>query len=148
MTDTLFRQARKMTIYSQEELAEIFHVDARTVRRWDSGEIQTPDDVMGRMAELACNPMLLYRHFKTKYNIPDEMLPEVDAFSLSQAVVTLLNELSRLEQTQIASKLLAMAADGAIDPGEETTFAFIMTQLDSVRQAVELLRYCRKGWSG
>lgn len=138
------RTGRIMTGRSQEEMAGILHIDPRTLRRYESGEEATPDDVMLKVAELAKSPMLMYLHFKVKYQIADEILPQVEEMPLAQAVVNLLSELAELEQSGVASKLLALAADGLIDPGEEKDFDFIMARLDGVRRGVELLRYSRK----
>lgn len=129
---------------SQERMAEFLEVDPRTLRRWESGEDPTPDDAMGLLADLVGSPYLLYRHYKEKYQIGDEILPAVEEASLSRAVCALLTELTELEESGAASRLLSMASDGLIDPAEKEDFAFIMAKLDGVRRAVETLRYSRK----
>ena len=129
---------------SQESMADLLAVDARTLRRYESGELPTPDDVMLRVAEMAEDPLLLYQHFKGKYHISDDMLPPVEAVPLAVAVVNLLTELDRLERGRVASRLLELARDGIIEPGEAEDYRMIMKQLDGVRRAVELLRYYRR----
>lgn len=143
---TLVRAGRIMSGKTQEELAELLHIDPRTLRRYESGEDETPDDIMYAVAKLADCQLLLYKHFKFKYRIQDDILPEVESFPLAQAVVTLLAELQELERNHVASRLLAMAADGVIDTREKADFNFVMQKLDGVRQAVELMRYCRKDY--
>lgn len=135
---------RLMTGLSQEEMAERLHVDVRTLRRYETGELPTPDEVMLEAASAAGEPYLLYWHFREKYRIPDSMMPPVQPTPLAVAVVNLLSELEKLERTRTASRLLELARDGVIDPGEETAFRMIMETLDGVRQAVELLRYSRR----
>lgn len=137
-------EGRELSGMSQEELAEYLRIDPRTLRRYESGEIQTPDGVMLEVTELAGRPLLLYRHFKEKYGISDEILPPVEAVPLSLAVVNLLTELDRLERGRVASRLLELARDGIIDPGEASDYQMIMKQLDGVRRAVEMLRYYRR----
>ena len=130
---------------SQEALADYLRIDPRTVRRYESGEIPVPDGVMLEVAELPhVPPILLYKHFKRKYDIGDDILPPVEAVPLSVAVIHLLRELRRLETAQAATKLLDLADDGIIDPEEQTDFDMIMDKLDGVRRAVELLRYHRR----
>lgn len=142
---SLLREGRELADMTQERLAEYLDIDTRTLRRYEAGDIPTPDRVMLEVAELAGQPSLLYKHFKQKYGIPDEILPQIEVVPLAVAVINLLRELKRLETNQVATKLLDLADDGIIDPGEETDFAVIMDKLDGVRRAVELLRYSKKG---
>lgn len=141
---TIMREGRDLAGMSQEELAEYLRLDPRTVRRYESGELPVPDSVMLEVTELAGRPLLLYRHFKEKYGISDEILPPVTEVPLAVAAVNLLHELEKLERSQAASKLLALSADGVIDPGEESDFAMILGKLDGVCRAAALLRYHRK----
>lgn len=141
---SLLRKGRELAGMSQEALAEYLNVDVRTVKRYEAGDLPTPDRVMLDVAELAEQPLLLYKHFKQKYGISDEILPPIEVVPLAVAVIHLLRELRKLEEQQIATKLLALADDGTIDPDEEKDFAFVMDKLDGVRRAVELLRYSRK----
>ena len=129
---------------SQEQLADYLHVDPRTVRRYESGELPVPDGVMLDLTELAGRPILLYKHFKAKYEIADEILPPVESVPLAVAVINVLRELRKLEEHKVASRLLDLADDGVIDPEEKEGFDMIMKQLDGVRRAVELLRYHRR----
>lgn len=136
-----------MSGMSQEELAEYLHIDERTVRRYESGELPVPDHIMVEVAELpgVTEPaFLMHRHYKEKYGIADEILPPVQRVPLAVAVINLLREGKRLEQSQVMTKLLELADDGIIDPEEKTDFELIMDKLDGFRKAMELLRYSRK----
>lgn len=138
------RECRILAGKTQSEFAELVNVSIRALRRYESGEEETPDDVMTAAATIAECPLLLHRHFKQKYRLGDDILPSVEEIPLAQAVVTLLVELAELEREHVGSTLLELAKDGRIDPSEETDFAFVMKRLDGVRRAVELIRYCRK----
>ena len=136
-----------MSGLTQEELADYLHVDPRTVRRYESGELPVPDGVMMLVAELqgvTTPALLMHKHYKRKYGISDEILPPAEQVPLAVAVIHLLRELRKLEEGRVASSLLDMADDGRIDPEEETDFAFVMKKLDGVRRAVELVRYHRR----
>ena len=141
---TLVQAGRIMSGLTQDQMAEELHIDPRTLRRYESGEAETPDDVMLRISELAGCQMLLYQHFKTKYRIADDMMPGVTELPLAQAAVTLLSELAALEEAKAASRLLALAKDGVIDATEKKDFEFIMEKLDGVVKAVMLLRFAKK----
>lgn len=141
---SLIATGRKMTGLSQEQLAERLHVSPRTLRRYEAGELETPDDLMLKVAEFAECPLLVYKHMKVKYGINDEILPDLDDLTLSQAVVKLLHELADLEEKKVASRLLMLASDGVIDPREDQDFLRIMSDLNDVCIAVDNLRYCRK----
>ena len=138
------RECRILAGKTQEEFADLVNVSVRSLRRYEYGEEETPDDVMVAAATIANCPLLLYRHVKEKYMLDEEILPSVEEVPLAQAVVSLLNELNELEAHHVASDLLAMARDGKLDASERTDFAFIMKRLDGVRHAVEMIRYCRK----
>lgn len=139
------KKGRLMAGLTQEAMAEILGVDVRTLRRYESGEDPTPDALMLELADRVKSPILVYEHYKTKYCIAEELMPSVDEVNLSQAVVNLLNALAELERNQVASRLLAMAADGLIDMTEEPHYTFVLSKLEGVRRAVEQLRYCDKG---
>lgn len=141
---SLIETGRKMTGLSQEQLAEKLHINPRTLRRYESGELETPDAIMLEVAELAKEPILVYKHMKAKYGINDEILPELAEMTLSQAVVKLLHELAELEEKKVATRLLMLASDGVIDPREDQDFSRIMSELNDVCIAVDNLRYCRK----
>lgn len=134
-----------MTGLTQEAMAEVLGVDVRTLRRYEAGELPTPDAIMVELAERVKSPLLLHEHYKTKYRIADDIMPSVEEMKLSQAVVGLLNALAELEQHQVATRLLALAADGMIDLTEEPHYTFVLSKLGAVRQAVEQLIYCDKG---
>ena len=93
------------------------------------------------VTELAGRPLLLYRHFKHKYRIGDEILPPVEAVPLPVAVLNLLHELDQLERSRTASRLLELTRDGVIDPEEEGDYRLILSKLEGVRRAVTLLRF-------
>lgn len=141
---SLLETGRKMAGLSQEELAAKIPVNVRTLRRYESGELETPDEIMLKVANMARCPMLIYKHMRTKYKISEEILPELAEMTLSQAVVSLLHELQDLEDKRVVPQLLMLVADGHIDPREEQDFSRIMAELNDVVTAVHNLTYCRK----
>ena len=141
---TPIHEGRELAGWSQERMAEYLRIDPRTLRRYEAGELPTPDNLMLEVAELAGRPLLLHKHYKSKYGISDEILPPVEAMPLAVAVVNLLSELEQLERHRVASRLLELARDGVIDPSEEQDFRMVMDKLDGVRRAVELLRYSER----
>lgn len=139
---TPIKKGREMTGLSQEAMAEVLGVDVRTLRRYESGALPTPDAILVELAQRVKSPILVHEHYKTKYHIADEIMPSVEEMELSQAVVFLLNALAELERNQVATKLLAMSADGMIDLTEEPHYTFVLSKLDGVRRAVDQLHYC------
>lgn len=139
------REGRTMSGHTQEELAELLGVDVRTIRRYEAGQTPVPDDIMLQVSSLADEPLLLYWHFKQKYRLPDEILPEVQRVDAAQAVIALLHELDELEKAHVASKLLALFADGIIDPSERSDYEFITSKFAGVNRAWQTLRHARGG---
>ena len=143
------REGRELSGMSQEDLAEYLRIDPRTLRRYEAGEIPTPDNIMLEVAELPNVPtLLLYKHFRQKYRIPDDMMPAVDAVPVAVAVIHLLREIRKWEATKGATMLLDMADNGTIDPEEEKDFAFVMEKLEGICKAVAMLKYSEKGRGG
>lgn len=138
------KTGRDLTGLTQEAMAATLGTDPRTLRRWEADPEKTPDEIMLTVARLADCPQLLYTHFKSKYRIADEIMPSLEDMALSQAVIGLLNALAILEQEHIATRLLALAADGMIDYQEEADYAYIMAKLDGLIQAVTNLKFCQK----
>ena len=135
---------RLQTGMSQEEMAAFLHIDPRTLRRYEYGDLPTPDDIMVRLHSEFGFTDLLYRHLKGKYEVPNEIMPELGRTSLSTATLGLLHELNKIEKGQIASELLRLVADGEIDPDEENDFAQIMRDLDGVVKGVFQMKFARK----
>ena len=140
---TIIKTGRKITGLTQEAMAAILGTDPRTLRRWESGEATT-DDIMLAVAKMANSPLLMFRHFKEKYKIADEIMPSVESMALSQAVIGLLYSLADLEREQVATRLLDLASDGMIDYQEEADYGYIMAKLDGLIQAVTNLKFCQK----
>ena len=55
---TIIKTGRKITGLTQEAMAAILGTDPRTLRRWESGEATTPDDIMLAVAKMANSPPL------------------------------------------------------------------------------------------
>ena len=58
---TPIREGRERAGMTQEALAEYLRIDPRTLRRYESGEIPTPDGLLLETAELAGLPLLVFR---------------------------------------------------------------------------------------
>ena len=137
----IYKRARATAGLTQERWAEQLGVSVESVRLYESGAGLPSDDVVTRMIEVAVLPVLGYWHLMNKSRVAAEILPEVRAVPLAQAVVQLLHRIREFDERHRVRELLSIAEDGQIDSAEREAFDGIIKELDGIVQAAMALKF-------
>lgn len=103
------------------------------------------DDVATRMVEVSGAPVLGYWHLLNKSRVAADLLPQVDAIALPQAVIQLLRRIRDFDSSHRIDRLVDIAEDGRIDQDERPDFEQITRELDGIVQAAMQLKYAKGG---
>ena len=141
----IYATCRKAAGMTQERAAELLGVATRTLAAWETGERIPPALRVADMVHLYATPVLAIQHLRLNSMIGAELLPEVNAVPLSQAVCQLCAAITKLEASGASAALLEIAADGRVDDLERPRYAELLAALDPVIQAVMTLRCAQEG---
>ncbi len=141
----IYKRARATAGLTQERWAEQLGVSVESVRLYESGSGLPSDEVVTRMIEVAVLPVLGYWHLMNKSRVAAEILPEVRAVPLAQAVVQLLHRIREFDEQHRVRELLSIAEDGQIDSAERDAFDSIVKELDGIVQAAMALKFSEGG---
>ena len=135
--------ARTHAGMTQERWAASLDRSPESVRLYESGRGMPSDDVVTRMIEVSSMPVLGYWHLLNKSRVAADILPEVPACSLPQAVIQLICRIRDFGERHRTDSLMDIAADGRIDDTERELFTSIVAELDSVVQAAMTVKYAK-----
>ena len=121
----IYYNARQTAGLTQERWAEALGLSVEAVRQYETDRCMPSDGVVARMAELS-------------------MLPPVERLPLAQAVVQLLAAMREFQAAHHDDALLAIAADGRVDLGEEARFKAVVRDLHGIVQAALQIDYAEK----
>lgn len=141
----IYKTARQAAGLTQERWAEVLGISVESVRLYETGRGLPSDDVVTRMSEVAVMPVLGYWHLKEKSDVANDILPEVSACELPQAVIKLICRIREFSEKHRVNDLLTIAEDGRIDESEKELFDQIVQELDGVVQAAMTLKFAKGG---
>ena len=139
------RIARQTAGLTQERWAEALDISVESVRLYESNKGAPSDEVVTRMIEVSSMPVLGYWHLLNKSRIAADILPELQDFSLPQAVIQLICKMRDFGNNHRTDKLMDIAADGRIDELERPEFDAIMSELSEIVRASMQLKYAQGG---
>lgn len=139
----IYKNAREAAGLSQERWATFLGVSTESVRLYETGRGLPSDEVVARMADVAAMPVLCYWHLKLKSGLANDLLPEVEAVPLPQAVLNLLVEIKSFRAD--LDELLIIAADGLVDETESDRFLEILDRLQELIRAAIMVNYAERG---
>lgn len=138
----IYKTARKAAGLTQERWAEQLGISTESVRLYESGRGLPSDEIAARMAEAAGMPILGYWHLKEKSCMANDMLPDIPAVALPQAVVGLLVAIRDFREN--LEELLTIAADGMVSEEESGLFEAILDELEGVVSAAMAVKYASR----
>lgn len=141
----IYKRARCDAGLTQERWAEVIGVSVDSVRNYEAGTQIPSDDVVRAMSEVHGLLILGYWHLCNKSNLAAEMLPEVEAVPLPQAVIGLLRSIRDFANRHRSDRLMDIAADGKIDETEREDFDAIVRELEGIIQAALQVKYSEGG---
>ena len=121
----MYQRARKVTLLTQEEAAELLGISTETLKRYEGGRLTPPDEAVARMCSVYGVPWLALEHAKATDRLG--VLPPVEPKPLPMATISLTNRLR--DAADRLAALLRIAEDGVIDDTERPEFDDIVEDL-------------------
>jgi transcriptional regulator with XRE-family HTH domain len=142
----MFKAAREAAGLSQEQAAEILHIGRRTLSDYENGKTLVPPDVALDMSKVYGKTEIYARYCADMCPIGQVYAHKVEQKDLALAVLGLLKEYN--DVGQIREGLIAIAADGEVDPEEIPEFERFMDELSHLEQKLFNLRLiaASKAW--
>lgn len=141
----IYHNARKAAGLTQERWAEVLGVSTSAVRQYEAGEIMPADDVVLSMADYSGLQILGTWHLRLKSQVAAAVLPPVERLPLPQAVLQLLAAMQVFNEKHHGDALISIAADGRVDPQEQSRFQEIVRDLHPLIQAALQIDFAEKG---
>ena len=117
---SIYRSCREAAGLTQEAAAEGLSCSVRQLARYESGEQEVPDDIAYRMAVLYDSQYLALQHLRLVSHVAAELLPPVAVLDLAEAVLTLINRGTELEEKY--RRMMQIAEDNAVDDRERPDY--------------------------
>lgn len=130
---------------SREGAAELLNVSVSSLSNYELGLTPAPTDVAVRMADLYGAPEIEACYCKNDCPIGKRKNISTKIRGIEQITCSLLNHTDEDGLHNIKKRLLEIASDGKLDPGEEGMLKEIVQALDSLDDDItELRMYLRK----
>ena len=102
---SIYKCGREKAGFTQERAAERLHISDRLLRRYESGEIRPPDDIVYNMVEIYNDQRLAVEHLRQSSRVAAELLPPVDDVPLQTVAIRAFNDIADILAAQPDRKL-------------------------------------------
>mgnify|MGYP000755230776 CR=1 FL=1 len=136
----IYKKARMAAGITQERAAELLDISVRSLADYESGVRVPQCDVVDGMVTVYNSQLLAVQHVRMEGQAIRDILPEVRAMRLPEAVLTLVHGMYEFYGDHLDRELIDMARDGVISEDEEERFERIMQQIGVAYAAYLSLR--------
>ncbi|MFW2488212.1 helix-turn-helix domain-containing protein [Clostridium chromiireducens] len=137
----IYQIARKCTGFTQEKASELMNISVDSLRAYEGDKRVPLDNIVIKMIEIYYAQYLAYQHMKTKTQIGEEFLPELQFKFLAEAVLAFLDEYEDLEK--IKKLMIRISRDGQIDDNEKDDWEKVMKEINDVIAAGMVLSFTK-----
>lgn len=137
----IYQIARETSGLTQERAAELFNISVESLRSYETDKRIPPDTIVLKMIEVYGTQFLAYQHLKTKTQVGEEFLPEVQQKDLATAVLSFLNECSDLEN--LKTLMIKISADNKINDWEKEEWNHVLEEISGIISAGITLRFIK-----
>ncbi len=141
----IYQTARKVAGLTQERAAELLGLSPRTLADYEAGLRLPPNDVADRMVTVYNSQLLAVQHLRGSTQFARELLPDVQAMALPEAVITLVEAIHDFAADGLDHELLRIAKDGVISEDERERYDHAADALRSITAAAIALAAMPKG---
>ena len=135
---TSYKTARKATLFTQEQAAELLAVSVESLKAYEQGVRLPPNEVVRGMAELYNAPWLTLAHILEISEGLGVFPREIVIRELPASVLALTNRHRRIDAD--LQGLMQIAEDGVVDTGEQTAWTEISAHiLDMIAAGFQVL---------
>ena len=141
----IYKTCREAAGFTQEAAAERLGISVESVRAYETGQRIPPDDVVELMSILYNALHLTFWHIREKNALYSSVVPEIAPRTVLEASARLTNRIFAFAESHADRRLLRIAEDNVIAPGERAEFDAIMEDLQDIVEAALELRCAREG---
>ena len=141
----IYQSARKIAGLTQERAAELLGLSPRSLADYESGLRLPPNDVADRMVTVYNSQLLAVQHLRNSTQFARDLLPDVQAMALPEAVLTLVDAVYSFADDRLDRELIDIARDGVISPDERERFDRVIDKIRAITAAAIALASMPRG---
>ena len=131
----IYQSARKIAGLTQERAAELLGLSPRSLADYESGLRLPPNDVADRMVTAYNSQLLAVQHLRECSRFARDLLPDVQAMALPEAVLTLVDAVYSFADDRLDRELIDIARDGVISADERERFDRVISKIRDITVA-------------
>lgn len=141
----IYQNARKAAGLTQERAAELLGLSLRSLADYEAGLRLPPNDVADRMVTVYNSQLLAVQHLRNSTQFARDLLPDVQAMALPEAVLTLVDAVYSFADDRLDRELIDIARDGVISEDERERFNRVIDKIRDITAAAIALASMRMG---
>ena len=139
----IYKKARMAAGITQERAAELLDISTRSLADYEAGVRMPSNGLVDSMVTVYNTQILAVQHLRNSAQAARDLIPEVDAMRLPEAVLTLVDAIYDFADDRLDRELIDIARDGVISPDERERFDRVVQEIKAIT-AASMVVVCAK----
>ena len=139
----IYKKARMAAGITQERAAELLDISTRSLADYEAGVRMPSNGLVDSMVTVYNTQILAVQHLRNSAQAARDLIPEVDAMRLPEAVLTLVDAIYDFADDRLDRELIDIARDGVISPDERERFDRVVQKIKAIT-AASMVVVCAK----
>lgn len=139
----IYKKARMTAGLTQERAAELLDISTRSLADYEAGVRMPSNWLVDSMVTVYNTQILAVQHLRNSAQAARDLIPEVDAMRLPEAVLTLVDAIYDFADDRLDRELIDIARDGVISPDERERFDRVVQKIKAIT-AASMVVVCAK----
>lgn len=139
----IYKKARMAAGITQERAAELLDISTRSLADYEAGVRMPSNGLVDSMVTVYNTQILAVQHLRNSAQAARDLIPEVDAMRLPEAVLTLVDAIYDFADDRLDRELIDIARDGVISPDERERFDRVVEKIKAIT-AASMVVVCAK----
>lgn len=139
----IYKRARMAAGFTQERAAEFLDISTRSLADYEAGVRMPSNGLVDSMVTVYNTQILAVQHLRNSAQAARDLIPEVDAMRLPEAVLTLVDAIYDFADDRLDRELIDIARDGVISPDERERFDRVVEKIKAIT-AASMVVVCAK----
>lgn len=139
----IYKKARMTAGLTQERAAELLDISTRSLADYEAGVRMPSNGLVDGMVTVYNTQILAVQHLRNSAQAARDLIPEVDAMRLPEAVLTLVDAIYDFADDRLDRELIDIARDGVISPDERERFDRVVQKIKAIT-AASMVVVCAK----
>ena len=139
----IYKKARMAAGLTQERAAELLDISTRSLADYEAGVRMPSNWLVDSMVTVYNTQILAVQHLRNSAQAARDLIPEVDAMRLPEAVLTLVDAIYDFADDRLDRELIDIARDGVISPDERERFDRVVQKIKAIT-AASMVVVCAK----